>query len=286
MTPNIQSSVASMTHNIKTKAGKRIKELGLGYFNLAITRVDREGQEKNLRSFFHKVAPVSTNHRMIRLGAHNDGGYLLPDDLLGTQTCFSPGVSTLADFEFDLTRRNIKCYLADYSVESAPIQSPLISFEKRYLGNKNDSIYITLPSWVSSHAEPTDNNLILQMDIEGAEYDVLIETPVEVLERFRIIVIEFHYLDALFNPFGFKLVSGVFERLLRSFKCVHIHPNNFCDPIRYGEFAVFPVMEFTFHRIDRISHFAAAGSFPHQLDEPNCPWRPDVPLPNCWHPGA
>jgi Methyltransferase FkbM domain len=217
MTANIQSSVASMTHNIKTKAGKRIEELGLGYFNLAITRVDRDGQEKNLRSFFHKVAPVSTNHRLIRLGTHNDGGYLLPDDLF---------------------------------------------------------------------AEPSDNNLILQMDIEGAEYDVLIETPVEVLERFRIIVIEFHYLDALFNPFGFKLVSGVFERLLRSFKCLHIHPNNFCDPIRYGEFAVFPVMEFTFHRIDRISHFAAAESFPHQLDEPNCPWRPDVPLPNCWHPGA
>jgi hypothetical protein len=84
----------------------------------------------SLNDFFKKIKPVQTNHNLIRLGGAGDGGYLVPDDLNGIEYCFSPGVSAVADFELDLTKRNIKCFLADYSVDGPPIKNSLFDFEK------------------------------------------------------------------------------------------------------------------------------------------------------------
>lgn len=253
----------------------------LHYFDLEMYRIPKKNIEAS--KFFENIIPLSTNNKLIRVGNNNDGGYLIPDDLEGIKTCFSPGVSNMSDFELDLTTRNIKCFLADYSVESVPIQNDLITFEKKFLGNKNDHMFMTLTSWVNNNAKQGDNDLILQMDIEGAEYDVLIETPYEILKRFRILVIEFHDIDALLNPMGFKLIDGVFSKLLNFFEIVHIHPNNCCKPVNYKKFAIPPVMEFTFLRKDRISDFTPTKTFPHELDSPNSLHNNNFSLPSCWY---
>ena len=271
-----------MNQTISADLKLRVKNTLLNNFDIQIVRVLPEDLE-NLKVFFKRIAPVSTNHKLIRLGNDNDGGYLVPDDLAGVKTCFSPGVSSTADFELDLTKREIKCYLADYSVESAPIDNSLISFEKKFLGIENSSATMTLTGWIDRNAEREDNDLILQMDIEGAEYDVLIETPIDVLDRFRILIIEFHRVDQILNPMGFKLINGVFTKLLNSFRIVHIHANNDSESVNYREFSIPPVLEFTFLRTDRISSFAPTKSFPHELDRPNLPLKNDFPLPGCWY---
>jgi hypothetical protein len=50
------------------------------------------------------MRPVSTKYDLIRLGSPHDGGYLVPDCLVGIQACFSLGVSKVANFELDLTQ--------------------------------------------------------------------------------------------------------------------------------------------------------------------------------------
>lgn len=249
-------------------------------FNLELFRISNTSLTTS--TFLKKIIPISTNHQLIRIGNENDGGYLVPDDLDGIKTCFSPGVSNMSDFEIDLTKKNIKCFLADYSVESPPIQNSLISFEKKFLGNTNDSIFMTLGNWINNNSNKEDD-LILQMDIEGAEYDVLVETSVDILKRFRILVIEFHDLDSILNPIGFKLIDGVFTKLLNEFEIVHIHPNNCCKPTKYKEFIIPPTMEFTFLRKNRISNSSPVQSFPHKLDTPNLASKNDFPLPHCWY---
>ena len=67
-----------------------------------------------LDRFFSSVSPISTNHKLIRIGREGDGGYLIPNDLEGIEVCFSPGVEGTADFERDLANRGIKCFFADY----------------------------------------------------------------------------------------------------------------------------------------------------------------------------
>jgi hypothetical protein len=234
-----------------------------------------------LAQFFRSVRPLSTNHELIRIGGENDGGYLVPNDLEGIEVCFSPGVSRCADFELDLARRGIDCFLADYSVGAPPVSHPLIHFEKKYLGQADDSKYTTLESWVARNA-PHQREFILQMDIEGGEYPVIVDTSSETLRKFRILVIEFHEMESLYDKKGFSLINLTLAKLLKDFDVVHIHPNNFEKPIVYGKYAIPPYMEFTFLRKDRISRRQPASMFPHPLDRKNVARNEAIALPNCW----
>src|ERR1035437_4145413 len=123
--------------------------------------------------FLRKCYPVTTNIELIRIGENTDGGYLVPNDLDGIEACFSPGVAETASFEIEMARRGIKSYLADYSVAAPPVQNDLFYFEKKYLGNKNSDIFMTLDNWVNRKNESKENDFVLQMDIEGWEWDVL-----------------------------------------------------------------------------------------------------------------
>jgi hypothetical protein len=215
------------------------------------------------------------------MGGDSDGGYLIPDDLDGVDVCFSPGVSSVADFELDLTRRGIKCFLADYAVDAPPFQNSLFEFEKKFIGSVEDDMFMTLDNWVRRKALP-HNELILQMDIEGAEYGVLYHADIETLKRFRIIVIEFHRFDMIFDESGFELMKLTFEKLMKEFEVVHIHPNNCSRSASYKKFAVPPIVEFTFFRRDRITQKVATTEFPHELDRKNVLQNDDVVLPTNW----
>ena len=68
-----------------------------------------------------KLRPQDCGIDLIRSGSSGDGGYLIPNDLEGLEYCFSPGVSTVADFENHLADLHIRSYLADYSVTSPPM---------------------------------------------------------------------------------------------------------------------------------------------------------------------
>jgi len=261
-----------------------INQLKIGiktiFLNLGMSLGKMTNKQKILE-FLESVRPVRTHHELIRLGGNKDGGYLIPNDLADISTCFSPGVSDVANFEHDLSSRGIKCFLADYSVHEPPIKNRLFDFEKKFLGDKNNKIFMTLESWVKSK-DPNGKDSILQMDIEGAEYAVLCNTPLETLNKFRIIVIEFHDLDTLFNRVGFEVINLAFARILKNFVVVHIHPNNTFPPLKYDGIAIPPIMEFTFLRRDRVRKISRKLSFPHRLDRSNVLKYKDYALPECW----
>jgi hypothetical protein len=240
--------------------------------------------ELELRKFFTMIRPVITDKELIRIGDYSDGGYLIPNDLEGIEACFSPGVSSEASFEFALAKYNINCYLADYSVETPPIKHKLFDFVKRYLGAENTDIYMTLESWINEKF-PNLSDAILQMDIEGSEYAVIYQTPIEILKKFRIIVIEFHGLDNIFNQGGFDLIYLTFQKILTEFEIVHIHANNVWPSLKYGIYEVPPLIEFTFLRKDRINFKEPYLTFPHMLDVKNFKSNPDIILPMCWRGG-
>ncbi len=247
-----------------------------------ILRVTKVTPRERLQGFFEMVKPYKTNLELIRVGAAGDGGYLVPNDLEDIEACFSPGVSNVADFELALANRGVKCFLADYSVDAPPVSHHLFDFEKKYLGPKDSDVYQTLTGWMTSKSS-SSKDLILQMDIEGAEYEVLLETSAEILKRFRIIVIEFHDLDSLFDKMGFELLNQVFSKLLNEFEIVHIHPNNCRRPTKCYDYAIPPAMEFTFVRKDRVTYKFHALDFPHPLDSKNMEQYEDFILPKCWY---
>jgi len=243
----------------------------------------RRTRDADVLQLLAELRPLDCGKNLIRIGAEGDGGYLLPDDLEGIRYCFSPGVGPIATFENDLADRDIRCFLADYSVTSPPIQRPEFTFDKKYVGANNSEISFSLKSWKDKYLRDYSGELLLQMDIEGSEYEVLLSTPVEVLMNFRIMIIEFHYVNRMFDAFIFRLYKALFEKILQHFHVVHIHPNNCCGSIRKGDIEIPVVMEFTFYNKSRVASTAYQQHFPHPLDRDNVPENPTLPLPRCWY---
>jgi hypothetical protein len=129
---------------------------------------------------------------------------------------------------------------------------------------------MTLENWANSlEGELQENEYILQMDIEGGEYETILATPVKVLKRFRIMNIEIHDIESWSHPIFFNMVKSFFDKLLANFNILHNHPNNFCGLISLGEFEFPKVMELTFLRKDRCTPNGYCKQFPHPLDEPS-----------------
>jgi hypothetical protein len=227
------------------------------------------------------LTPKTFGARLIRVGAHGDGGYLIPNDLDGVVGCFSPGVGDRASFEEHLLSRGIACWQADGSIDIAPFQHSQLSFMKKFLGTSNSPTTITLDEWIEE-SNVQEGDLILQMDIEGSEYEAILASRDETLSRFRIVVIEFHILESLFSRGGLISVRSTLLRLLKHFHIVHIHPNNHTKPFTVYGAQVPSVLEVTFLRKDRGSDPKPNLLFPHQLDRSNVSTMPSLSIPKAW----
>lgn len=228
----------------------------------------------------------SNNFELIRLGPNRDGGYLVPDDLHGISTLFSPGVAYATDFEKDCINRGMNVYMADYSVEEAAIklQGNSHSFIKKFIGCYDNEMFITLDTWVNGIVDlQKSNDMMLQMDIEGYEFEAIINMSQALLNKFRIIVVEFHRLHRLWDTDYLRIAESVFTKLLLSHECVHIHPNNCCGISSEKGIDIPRIAEFTFLRKDRFQgETDHVTRFPHPLDYDNTS-NSSIVLPPSWY---
>ena len=232
------------------------------------------------------MVPVGCTRELIRLGGDGDGAYLLPDDLDGIAACFSPGVADVCGFEAELQERfSIPSYLCDASVsgENLGLKEGEHWFSPKWLGSFDGGDTQSLDAWVlaSDHADSGD--LLLQMDIEGAEYRSLLATSDSVLQRFRIVVLELHLLAGLQSGrFLNTLFLPVLRKLHAQFDCVHAHANNCCGSFDLWGTEVPQVIELSFYRRDRNQGERRPLQIPHPLDVVNVPDRPALLLGSPW----
>lgn len=247
--------------------------------NYSIGRaLDRE----KIVNLIKEIRPKTFEQGLLRFGGEGDGGYLVPDDLIGIDAIFSPGVGVSSKFELELSKNSIPVYQVDGTIDQPFGRPPNFYFEKKNLGVVNDAHTIRLETWVMQH-QPTSVNLLLQMDIEGAEYPVILDTPMSVLQKFRIILIEFHLLDGLFNKTLFQIYEQAFKKILQTHIVVHIHPNNNDGMLVLNGLEIPRLLEFSFLRKDRFKESPISGQFPHEADQTNNPSKKDIKLPRIWY---
>ena len=257
--------------------GKRV----LGNWNRVLVKMT---EPNKIQSLMQKLYPVSCDKELIRLGPKGDGGYLLPNDLEGIEACFSPGVAFVSGFEKDCAELGMKVFLADKSVEQPAEAHEQFNFTKKFVGVTSNDDFMTMDNWVTSSLPNSQSDLLLQMDIEGYEYEVFLSISDKLMHRFRIIVVEFHRLQQLLNNSFFNLAARVFEKILQTHTCVHIHPNNSSKSLRIKGLDIPKGMEFTFLRNGHISNPSYQNVFPNPLDCDNTD-NPPLTLPKCWYIG-
>lgn len=248
--------------------------------------LSRLASKHNVLDTLRILRPLVSSYELLRIGGHHDGGYLVPLDLEGIQACFSPGVGSKANFEVELRSNfGITSYLADASVDSPPPEAADMEFEKKFLGSRLDNNFLSLDEWVNSKANGLDDgDFLMQMDIEGGEFDVLIHASEDTLNRFRIILIELHNLESLLVESTRPFVESVFRKLTKNHSVVHLHPNNNGGTVDLQGLSVPRVLEVTLHRNDRFeSRIPCRGPYPHCLDRPCVLNRPDFPLPQYFY---
>jgi hypothetical protein len=217
--------------------------------------------------------------RKIRLGAPNDGGYVLLDLLARRPMLFSYGVGGDIRFELDLARRGIRGCLFDHTV-AAPQDLPEgLSFYPQGVSSRRqpDGATDTLAAQINRHA-PRGARLMLKMDVEGAEWASLDKAPAEVLARFDQIIIELHDFQKISDPIFRRRVVRVLDKLNAMFALVHVHGN--CHgPLQIVEgLPVAPVIEALYVNRELAAVVPSTGLFPSALDRSNWAlWR-DMPL--------
>lgn len=170
-----------------------------------------------------KIKIIDSGHELVRVGLEGDGGYLIPNILSSIEYSFSPGVGNLVSFDNDLKKYKIKSFLLDKSIDSAED----FDFTKKNINSYSDENNITLDEFLNLKLQSKSNNkLILQMDVEGAEIETLYSTSIDTLDRFKIIIIEFHHFFEIVTPMGLRVYNDIFDKLLINHCIVHIHANN------------------------------------------------------------
>jgi len=237
----------------------------------------------DIKAILRQFEPQATGHDLIRIGPDFDGGYILPDDLDGIEALYSPGVSDTSGFDVEIAERGVPCFLADGTVEEPSYMHPLMSFDKMMIGDGPKDTYITLEDWVAQTA-PKQGDLMLQMDIEGAEYDVLLATPHSLLSRFRVIVLELHWLDRYLLGHERQKLKELIEHLQENHSICHVHANTVCPPVNLLGAKVPPILELTLLHKDRMQPSTETEVvYPHPLDAVNDEYLPHRDFPAFWN---
>ncbi len=260
-------------YKIKVKLVNLINEI-LNLFNLNISTTIKKSQ---LIKILNKIKPYNVGFKLIRIGSPNDGGYLVPDILNEIKHCFSPGVGNNTEFEKQIIDKGIKTFMADGSVNKENIKLDNFNFIKKNLASYDSKNTITLENWIKKEGNFADD-LLLQMDIESSEYEVIHATPLECLKKFKILIIEFHYLEKINNNYFYKIFENTIEKLSLEFEIVHIHPNNCQGVYSVSGFKLPTAIEITFLRKDLCKEKKIA-KIPHLLDQKNIIKLPDIYLP-------
>lgn len=134
----------------------------------------------------------------------------------------------------------------------------------------------TLTDIMNENGHADSDNLILKMDIEGAEWRALLDTPSSILFRFSQIVVEVHAVVSRCSGDAYSVMVYFFKHMNKDHQIVHVHANNFGGVAIFGGVFVPDVFEITWVRRRDHEFSECFKVFPTDLDMPNNPKFPDI----------
>lgn len=233
------------------------------------------------KELFEKLSPVTTEIELVRLGGDLDGSYIVPLIDLEYDGVISPGVGQTFDFEKAIAGKNCRVALIDGTVdEPQNLPSGFVFLQKMLGPSTNQERNQISIKEVTNQYFPTSQSLVLQMDIEGGEYEVLNSINEDDLIPFATILVEFHHLHKLNESLAWnseiKRAIQIFER---DFVLIHTHPNN-AGGFFLWKFRKLPrVVETTWVRKSLAGEVLGRAKLPHPLDRRNDTLMEDLAFP-------
>jgi hypothetical protein len=239
-------------------------------------------QHTGIRRILSLLTPSAViNASKVRIGGEHDGGYLMIDDLQDVRVCYSLGIGFDISWDADMAERGAAIFQYDHTVTGPPGQHRAFHFRPVRIAptdGGNSGNMRTIQTLLEENGHASETEMILKMDIEGAEWDVLDYASPLTLERFRQIVCEFHGFSGLSDNGWCERAERVLVKLLSTHAPVHVHGNNFGGFNTVEGLPIPDVLEVTFARRSSYSFESSSELFPTELDRPNSPKKPDIYL--------
>ena len=264
------------------------RRLLLNVFNCCGLGYSRASTRGEVLEVFQMLWPLAIRGGLRRIGSDGDGGYLIPSVIPTFDALFSAGIANNADFEaeFLVANSNAEVYMLDGSISDSPLEGgeDRAKFLKKFLGSSDQEDEIGFDQWVNECHK--GSSALLSMDIEGAEYEVLLAARNQSLSRFAVMVIEFHGFNMVNSKEGMCLARSLLRKLTDTHLVCHFHVNNYSRPVMVHGVLIPTVFEITLVRKGLVEvRSDESVSLPHKLDVDNCN-KPTYPLFEGFHRGV
>lgn len=219
------------------------------------------------------LTPYDIDRPKVRIGPKGDGGYVFVDILEPSQSILSYGIGGESRFDQEMALRGHKVHMFDHTIPGVRITHPNMNFYREGVAgsSKASESLFSIEDHLRRYQIGGDD-MILKMDVEGAEWEAIGHSSSQTLRRFSQIVIEIHELDKLLDQ-AFREMFNRFCRKLNSlFTLFHVHANNHDGPngiVIVNGLPVSPLLELSYVRRDLCRNFPSQTLYPTVYDYPN-----------------
>ncbi|MBE8951134.1 MAG: FkbM family methyltransferase [Quinella sp. 3Q1] len=169
----------------------------------------------------------------VRVGRASDGGYVMVDNFNvsgGGHIAYSFGINDDVSWDLDMAKRGYDIFMYDMTIEALPQEHERFHFFKEgILGVEvSEKSMHTLDYFIKRNGHENQSNMILKMDVEGAEWSFLSTVTSETLNQFDQILFEFHDLVRPKDQSVMNATLACISKINRTHSLVHLHGNS-CD---------------------------------------------------------
>lgn len=212
-----------------------------------------------------------------RIGPDADGGYVFADAISPAQDVLSYGISTEYRFDRVMAEAGHAVHMFDHTIEGIEDAHPNMTWHRQGVAAlaRPDERLFTVDDHLAM-LNVAGGDLILKMDVEGAEIDAIGLMSDATLARFEQIVVEVHDLQRLADAAFRARVERMLAKLNSRFTLFHVHANNFDGPDALEVVAGLPcvsILELSYIRSRRVRRRPSQTLYPTIHDFPNVPGR-------------
>jgi hypothetical protein len=182
---------------------------------------------------YHLLCPKEVvGKNRVLAGPNQEGGtYVMLDDFDDIKICYSLGIDHNVDFDKAIADRGIDVYMYDHTIDKLPFENPKFHWKKIGVGGNSDrsSNIQTLLDMMKENGHLNEKNMILKIDVEGAEWNTFKDIPEEVLPQFKYILLEYHFykLEASF-------IYNILKKIHKTHQPYFVHTNYGSRIINFG----------------------------------------------------
>ena len=251
--------------------------------DLSSTLVTFEGEpqttsDERLLAFATRIRPMTgSNLKLIRVGGLSDGGYVMAKPLTGGGA-LSIGVGADVSWDQEISACGIPVAMFDHTIRKPPAPVSSATFHRIGIGATKTRNLQPLDRLISLAGWAGRDDLLLKMDVEGAEWSAMTQPRLVDLGMFTQIVMEFHGLGQLRDDRVAESILETVEHLCTSHVPIHIHANNYDELVRFGNWWFPNAIEVSLIRQDLLPNAKPAQGLRADLDAPCDPRVTEIDL--------